>query len=409
MSLRHIPPRFVPWARLLLALGPASGPRFHARGRQGETVPSSSERQSVMCARSNCSKKSTQHVPRPHAAGPRSTGRLPARLAQARSDARSPAFRKQEIPRPAPQGMKGRANEDPAMRTVTDFVLVSSIRYRGGCHEQLADGRSSAPITPAGRRDPRHGCFSPLYHESGNRPNRGPCRPKEPWNLTADPTCRNWVSFALNLVPFTGIAFLWSMAVLANRVGLREDRFFATVFLGSGLLFVAMLFAAVAVARGLIEIFAAPDRLSASSEAYAVGRATAHAFMITFGMKMGRHLHVCNLDDRRLIGRPCLHVGYRWPVLRPRSDTTFRHHGLCVDRAAFPVLGASLRTRIFLAADFQLGSSMTVHGDLSARDDAMAAGVGPITSNQRTRSTANELNRIVGVFRDRTINKECIL
>ena len=113
-----------------------------------------------------------------------------------------------------------------------------------------------------------------------------PADPRDPGIWLADPTCRNWVSFALNLVPFTGIAFLWFMAVLRNRVGLREDRFFATVFLGSGLLFVAMLFAAVAVARGLIEIFAAPDRLSASSEAYAVGRATAHAFMITFGMKM---------------------------------------------------------------------------------------------------------------------------
>ena len=47
------------------------------------------------------------------------------------------------------------------------------------------------------------------------------------------------------------------MAVLRNRIGLLEDRFFATVFLGSGLLFVAMLFAAVAVARGLLETFAA--------------------------------------------------------------------------------------------------------------------------------------------------------
>ena len=45
------------------------------------------------------------------------------------------------------------------------------------------------------------------------------------------------------------------MAVLRNRIGLLEDRFFATVFLGSGLLFVAMLFAAVAVARGLLDTF----------------------------------------------------------------------------------------------------------------------------------------------------------
>ena len=46
------------------------------------------------------------------------------------------------------------------------------------------------------------------------------------------------------------------MAVLRNRVGLLEDRFFATVFLGSGLLFVAMLFAAVSIAKGLLDTFA---------------------------------------------------------------------------------------------------------------------------------------------------------
>ncbi len=113
-----------------------------------------------------------------------------------------------------------------------------------------------------------------------------PADPKDPGIWLADPTYRNWVSIALNLVPFTGIAFLWFMAVLRNRIGLLEDRFFATVFLGSGLLFVAMLFTAVAVARGLMETFAATGRLSAESESYAVGRAMAYALVNTFGMKM---------------------------------------------------------------------------------------------------------------------------
>jgi hypothetical protein len=60
------------------------------------------------------------------------------------------------------------------------------------------------------------------------------------------------VAVALNLVPFAGIAFLWFIGVVRARVGEREDRFFATVFLGSGLLFVAMLFVAAAVSGGLI-------------------------------------------------------------------------------------------------------------------------------------------------------------
>lgn len=56
----------------------------------------------------------------------------------------------------------------------------------------------------------------------------------------------------LYLVPFAGIAFLWFIAVIRGHLGEREDRFLATVFLGSGLLFVAMLFAASAAAGSLL-------------------------------------------------------------------------------------------------------------------------------------------------------------
>ena len=111
-----------------------------------------------------------------------------------------------------------------------------------------------------------------------------PADPTDPGTWLSDESTRNRVRFALNLAPFTGLAFLWFMAVLRNRIGLLEDRFFATVFLGSGLLFTAMLFTAVAVSRGLLETFGAGDR--AESEAYQVVRVTAHALMNTFAMKM---------------------------------------------------------------------------------------------------------------------------
>ena len=65
-------------------------------------------------------------------------------------------------------------------------------------------------------------------------------------------TSSNTVALALNLMPFAGIAFLWFIGVLRDRLGELEDRFFATVFLGSGLLFLAMLFASAAVAGGII-------------------------------------------------------------------------------------------------------------------------------------------------------------
>lgn len=65
---------------------------------------------------------------------------------------------------------------------------------------------------------------------------------------------RGFVLLALNLLPFAGIAFLWFIGVIRDRIGAGEDRLFATVFLGSGLLFVAMMFAGAAVAGGMIAV-----------------------------------------------------------------------------------------------------------------------------------------------------------
>lgn len=55
----------------------------------------------------------------------------------------------------------------------------------------------------------------------------------------------------LYLIPLAGIAFLWFIGVVNDRIGRREDRLFSTVFLGSGLLFVAMMFAAAASASAI--------------------------------------------------------------------------------------------------------------------------------------------------------------
>ena len=65
---------------------------------------------------------------------------------------------------------------------------------------------------------------------------------------------------APHLATIAGVAFLWMMGVLRNRLGALEDRFFATVFLGSGLLFVASLFAASTLLAAL-RLTAASGRL----------------------------------------------------------------------------------------------------------------------------------------------------
>ncbi len=94
------------------------------------------------------------------------------------------------------------------------------------------------------------------------------------------------VAVALNLIPFAGIAFLWFIGVLRDRLGEREDRFFATVFLGSGLLFLAMLFFSAAVVGGLIIAYTAePERLL-GSPTFALGRAMTYEIMNVYAVKM---------------------------------------------------------------------------------------------------------------------------
>lgn len=54
------------------------------------------------------------------------------------------------------------------------------------------------------------------------------------------------------LVGLAGIAFLWFIGVTRDRLGRKEDQFFATVFLGSGLLYLALTFVATALEAGLL-------------------------------------------------------------------------------------------------------------------------------------------------------------
>ena len=88
----------------------------------------------------------------------------------------------------------------------------------------------------------------------------------------------------LNLVPFAGIAFVWFIGVIRDRISGREDRFFATVFLGSGVLFVGMLFVAAAVAGGLFPAASGPGPPGAGT--LAVGRGATAILLNVYAMRM---------------------------------------------------------------------------------------------------------------------------
>jgi len=60
------------------------------------------------------------------------------------------------------------------------------------------------------------------------------------------------IQLALTLMPFAGITFLWFVGVVRDRLGEFEDQFFATIFYGSSLLFLAMVFVSMAIAGGIL-------------------------------------------------------------------------------------------------------------------------------------------------------------
>jgi hypothetical protein len=93
------------------------------------------------------------------------------------------------------------------------------------------------------------------------------------------------VLLALNLVPFAGIAFLWFMGVVRDTLGEREDQFFATVFLGSGLLFVAMLFISSAVTGSLLLLTSRFPEVEMGAS-YDLGRLVARETLSTYSIRM---------------------------------------------------------------------------------------------------------------------------
>jgi len=94
------------------------------------------------------------------------------------------------------------------------------------------------------------------------------------------------VSFAVHLLPFAGIAFLWFIGVLRDRLGAQEDKFFATVFFGSGLLFLATLFVSAAMMGGLLRIYASKPELLAGSGLYTFGRTVSYEIMNVYTLRM---------------------------------------------------------------------------------------------------------------------------
>jgi hypothetical protein len=128
----------------------------------------------------------------------------------------------------------------------------------------------------------------------------------------------NLVLIALNLVPFAGVAFLWFIGAVRDHLGDREDQFFASVFLGSGLLFLAMLFVSSAVSGSLIFLYNRATTAAIAASYYNLGQTLSQEVLSTYGVKMAGvfMISTCTLFIRtRVIPQWMAWLGYGFAAL----------------------------------------------------------------------------------------------
>ena len=94
------------------------------------------------------------------------------------------------------------------------------------------------------------------------------------------------VALAVSLIPFAGIAFLWFMGVVRDRLQHLEDQFFSTLFLGSGILYLALTFMSAALAGGLLSIGALDLDLLIGNGVYTVARTIIYQITTVYAVRM---------------------------------------------------------------------------------------------------------------------------
>ena len=94
------------------------------------------------------------------------------------------------------------------------------------------------------------------------------------------------VTLALNLIPYAGIAFLWFIGVIRDLLSDMEDRLFATVFLGSGLLFLALTFMGAALAGGLLSSYAIESSVLVQSGVLTYSRKVIYHIFNIYAIRM---------------------------------------------------------------------------------------------------------------------------
>ncbi len=183
-----------------------------------------------------------------------------------------------------------------------------------------------------------------------------PAHPRVAGVWLTDSGRRTAVAVGLNLVPFAGIAFLWFIGVIRDRIGAHEDRFFASVFLGSGLLFVGMLFVAAAVGGGLIAA-ASGSSGQPGADTLVLGRNVTSILLNIYSMRMAAVFTLTTVTIARRT-----HIVSRWLEVA----------GLAAALVLLVGIGISAWVELLFPA-WILALSIDI---LAARPRASAAGMG---------------------------------
>lgn len=94
------------------------------------------------------------------------------------------------------------------------------------------------------------------------------------------------LSLAMSTIPFAGIAFLWFMGVVRDRMGRQEDQFFSTLFFGSGYLYLGMTFASAAMIGGALVLYASDLDLLTGSGVFSLALIVSNRLNTVYAMRM---------------------------------------------------------------------------------------------------------------------------
>ena len=97
---------------------------------------------------------------------------------------------------------------------------------------------------------------------------------------------RSRAALSFGLMPLAGLAFLWFVGVVRDRLGAYEDQFFAAVFQGSGLLFLAMTFCTFAIGAGMLTAYRLGGDEIMTISTFVVGRSIISQMFNIYALRM---------------------------------------------------------------------------------------------------------------------------